>query len=109
MTTPTGRGFSQRNERDVRLIEAPCSPPEADGECARPVEFPEGNPIPQGELVQFKKFCIPVKQNILLKKTGQTGFFALAFSNTMGLGPSSPWCITRQSYKKDLGERMNPQ
>jgi hypothetical protein len=36
-----------------RSIEAPCGPPEAEGECARPVEFPEGNPIPQGELVQF--------------------------------------------------------
>ncbi len=24
----------------ARIIEAPCSPPEADGECARPVVFP---------------------------------------------------------------------
>ena len=30
---------------------------EADGECARPVEFPEGNPIPQGSLVQFMNLC----------------------------------------------------
>jgi hypothetical protein len=28
-------------------------PPEADGECARPVEFPEGNPVTQSSLTQF--------------------------------------------------------
>ena len=31
-----------------------ANPAASYGECARPVEFPEGNPIPQGELVQFK-------------------------------------------------------
>jgi hypothetical protein len=37
-------------------IEAPCSPLEADyGECARPVEFPEGNPIQRGELEHFQE------------------------------------------------------
>ena len=37
----------------IFLIEASYSTPAADLECARPVKFPEGNPISQGELVQF--------------------------------------------------------
>jgi hypothetical protein len=37
-------------------VEAHCRPPQADyGECARPVEFPEGNPIQQGELEHFQQ------------------------------------------------------
>jgi len=33
---------------------------EADGECARPVEFPQGNPIQQGELGAFSTTRIPI-------------------------------------------------
>ncbi len=58
------------------MIEAPCSPADREspkckeiipfywtslanpaasyGECARPVEFPSGNPIPQGSLEHFQ-------------------------------------------------------